>query len=429
MANDLILYTYKFILVLVSLYIIINFRKIRVFNFLIILIFIFFGPAFFTSNVDIDYAFYTECICLSLTWICLFLGKFFSNEILAKWRKKVAKPPPPRAVRKNIIWCFVIFFYIILFLSLFAYGGIQSLKIISGAANGLTPDDLKKLRFEGGPQGWIRPFYAYVSGFAGSVSLFALYSIYNGKSRVFEKIFVFSFVALILLSGIATLHKSIAFFYLLQLGFWAFLRKNPKWELKTTHILWFVGLTLGVLIPAYLFLTTAIDASEALDSITGRVTEEPNRVLREYFIWWPKYLDHTLGTNIRIVHSLFGSGTYQPAFVTVIMQNMNPNDYIAGTWPAMFIADAWVDFSYFGVILYSIITGFIVNAIDLYLQKNRDGLSVVLFCSLLTSINTLLENSLITAMISGGLLLYPLFTILITKRRKKSVVSSEYFSQ
>ena len=115
---------------------------------------------------------------------------------------------------------------------------------------------------------------------------------------------------------------------------------------------------------------------------------------------------------------MFGSGTYEPAFVTVIMQNMNPSDYVGGTWPAMFIADAWVDFSYFGVVFYSLITGFIVNTIDLYLQKNRDGLSVVLFCSLLTSLNTLLENALITSLISGGLLLYPLFTMLITKRSK-----------
>jgi oligosaccharide repeat unit polymerase len=417
MAEGLILITYKFVLVLVFLYIIVNFRKIRAFNFLIILLFLFFGPAFFTSNIDIDDAFYTECICLSLTWMFLFLGKLLSDDMLAKWRIK-KNTIQPRAIRKNIIWGFVIFFYVILFLSLFVYGGLNSLKIIRGAADGLTPSDLKTLRFEGGPQGWIRPFYAYVTGFTGPVSLFALYSVSDGKSSVFAKVIVFSFVALILLSGISTLHKSIAFFYLLQLGFWAFLRKNPKWELNIKHIIWFVGLTIGVLLPAYLLLTSAVDASEALDSITGRVTEEPNRVLREYFIWWPKYLDHTLGTNIRVVHSLFGSGTYEPAFVTVIMQNMNPSEYVGGSWPAMFIADAWVDFSYFGVVIYSLITGFIVNTIDLYLQKNRDGLSVVLFCSLLTSLNTLLENALITSLISGGLLLYPLFTMLITKKSK-----------
>ncbi len=417
MADNLILITYKFVLVLVFLYIVVNFRKIRAFNFLIILLFIFFGPAFFSSNVYIDDAFYTECICLSLTWTFLFLGKLLSDDMLAKWRKKKSTIEP-RAIRKNVVWIFVIFFSIILFLSLFVYGGLNSLKIIRGAADGLTPSDLKTLRFEGGPQGWIKPFYAYVSGFTGPVSLFALYSVSDGKNSVFAKVIVFSFVALILLSGIATLHKSIAFFYLLQLGFWAFLRKNPKWELNTKHIIWFIVLTLGVLLPFYLLLTSASDASEALGFLTFRVTEEPNRVLREYFIWWPKYLDHTLGTNIRVVHSIFGSGTYEPAFVTVIMQNMNPSDYVGGTWPAMFIADAWVDFSYFGVVFYSLITGFIVNTIDLYLQKNRDGLSVVLFCSLLTSLNTLLENALITSLISGGLLLYPLFTMLITKRSK-----------
>ncbi len=418
---------YKFVLVFLFYYIVKNFSKLSIFNLFILLFFVFFGPSFFLTNEFFDEFSISEVFCLIIAVIFIFFGKYISDEITKKKIKSKSKSiRPARSVNKNILLFFAIPCYVIMFLSLVVYGGSNTLTIIASSSSALTPDELKQMRFDGGPQGWIRDLYAYASGYSSTLSIILLYA-YEKSSTKLVKYFIYSFILLNIISGIATLHKSITFIYVLQLIlYYALKRKKTNiWNLSLGKSSIVVVVSVLVLIPIYLYLTTAVDSYDALSEILGRVTEEPNRVLREYFICYPKNIKHTLGLNIRILHLFFGTGEYTPAFRNVILQYIDFKDYVGGTWPTIFIADAWVDFSYYGVAVYSVILGYILNEIDLYIKKYNDGLSIVLFCCLMQSLNTLMENSLITTLISGGLLVYPLFIAFITiKKRPSSTLNS-----
>lgn len=414
---------YAIILFLTAVFLIPNITKINLFNTYFIIFFVFFGPAFFQSVDSIDDINIIEAQCLSLSVFFIFIGKFISDDFLKKWRN--AKPlVDSREININILKVFFFSSLIIVFLGLFFYDGLAKISIIYRALDGLTPDDLKELRFETGIKGWIAEPYKYIISFSPGISLLMLnYYLDRKKGNLVIIALLYFFIFLIILAGLATLTKSITFFYLMQIGIFFYLRKNRSWRFNIRFLVGTLIVVLLILLPIYLYLTVASNSFEALELILDRVTGEPNRVLREYFIWFPNRLEHRMGMNIRLVHKFFGKGEYEPAYISIIMQNMPKMDYTGGTWPAIYLADAWVDFSYFGVVIHSFILGITLNVIDLYIARYRDGISVTLFSMLLASIYNVMENSLITVLISGGLLVYPLFIVFITKKRKTKIVT------
>jgi hypothetical protein len=83
---------------------------------------------------------------------------------------------------------------------------------------------------------------------------------------------------------------------------------------------------------------------------------------------------------------------------------------------ALFIADAWIAFSYVGVLMFSILAGVLCRAIDaLFLIEGKTIVSVSVLAATSFGIFTLLVSALNTAAISGGLLLAPLAAGLLVK--------------
>ena len=79
------------------------------------------------------------------------------------------------------------------------------------------------------------------------------------------------------------------------------------------------------------------------------------------------------------------------------------------TSPSLFIADAWADFSYAGVILYSIIAGAICRTLDIaFLARGKSVVGVAVLGATLVGVLTLLTTALNIALITGGLLLAPI---------------------
>jgi hypothetical protein len=75
----------------------------------------------------------------------------------------------------------------------------------------------------------------------------------------------------------------------------------------------------------------------------------------------------------------------------------------------LFIADAWADFSYAGVIVYSIIAGAICRILDIvFLIRGKSVVGVAVLGATLVGVLTLLTTALNIALITGGLLLAPL---------------------
>jgi hypothetical protein len=85
----------------------------------------------------------------------------------------------------------------------------------------------------------------------------------------------------------------------------------------------------------------------------------------------------------------------------------------------MFIADAWADFSYFGVIGFSIVVGGICRAIDiLLLVRGKTVTAMAVLTAAFIGIYNLMISALPTSMLSGGLILPPLFVIVILESQR-----------
>ena len=80
----------------------------------------------------------------------------------------------------------------------------------------------------------------------------------------------------------------------------------------------------------------------------------------------------------------------------------------------MFIADAWADFSWIGVLGFAFIAGAFVKLVDLYAFRNgKTDESIAIMAGIIYSIFIALSTSLTTSMLTGGLLTIPFLSVFI----------------
>ena len=101
--------------------------------------------------------------------------------------------------------------------------------------------------------------------------------------------------------------------------------------------------------------------------------EVENETLVENFAVFPLLHPFTWGANIRPIAMLMGV-PYTPSFSLVASIWYGNPDI---TSPTLFIADAWTDFSYAGVLLYSILAGAICRSIDIiFLAQGKSVVAI-----------------------------------------------------
>ncbi|NOJ50681.1 hypothetical protein [Bradyrhizobium archetypum] len=139
-----------------------------------------------------------------------------------------------------------------------------------------------------------------------------------------------------------------------------------------------------------------------------------NEVLLEYFNAIPYYISHTWGSNIRIVATLFGK-EFRPAYEEVaLLWRGQPGS----TSNAMFIADAWADFSFFGVAAASVLAGAICRTVDvIFVAEGKSPMTIALLACSFIGIIHLMLSSIQSAMLSGGLASIPLMLFVFVKAR------------
>ena len=151
----------------------------------------------------------------------------------------------------------------------------------------------------------------------------------------------------------------------------------------------------------YLSSTTPISWSGS----TYRFFEVNNEVIYQTFYVYPDYLPHTWGMNIGLIHALFGSGDLVSAHTRVASFFGSEG----ATFDSFFIGDAWVDFSYGGVIVMSLVVGFVVKSVDIFVMSlGKTPLGLALLGSGMYGLFQLEVTSAFTAFFSGGLVLIPL---------------------
>ena len=161
---------------------------------------------------------------------------------------------------------------------------------------------------------------------------------------------------------------------------------------------------LGVVL-AVMIAIPQIDTPDLFEWLGYRFFQVNNEVVYQTFYVYPRYLPHTWGMNIGLIHNLFGSGELLSAHTRVA--SFFGAD--GATFDSFFIGDAWVDFSYGGVFVMSLVVGFVVKSVDiLVMSLGKTPLCLALLGSCMYGLFQLQVTSAFTAFLSGGLVFIPL---------------------
>lgn len=397
--------------------------KLSLFNIFFGLFFLFYGPAFFIYNndrnlFDTEYA-VKSAILLSLFVISYFLGRYlFLINKKRSLSKKInyknwIKLPNNRyfKVKAGLLRLLVIIIAAVIFAGLFFYGGVNSLATAISTPF-IDEETITNLRLNSGVSGWIEPYYSYIiTGIARLVSFVFIGWAFEKKS-VSLKITAFAFALFVSIAYLANLSKSSFTVYFIQLFFFLFLLLNIKINYKK------VFLIVSIIIPAFIFIylitTNAENSSAALQLLAYRIFEEPTRVLELYPLFYPDIYPHTYGMNIRVIHELFADTKFVPANILV-----SGGQFENVTFNAMFISDAYVDFSYLGVIIQSIFVGYYLSFLDSVIFRKNNFIQKALFASLLVGIFTLINTGLVVSLFAYGLFTLPVFAYFLTKEQAR----------
>lgn len=163
-----------------------------------------------------------------------------------------------------------------------------------------------------------------------------------------------------------------------------------------------------------LSIPEASRATSATEFFFWRTFFISNEVLLEYFSAIPYYISHTWGFNIRVVAILFNK-EFTPAYEQISLLWRGQS---GSTSNAMFIADAWADFSFLGVAVTSVLAGAICRMIDvIFVAEGKSPMTIGLLGCSFVGIVQLMLSSIQSAMLGGGLASIPLTLLALIKTR------------
>jgi hypothetical protein len=273
-----------------------------------------------------------------------------------------------------------------------------------------TARNLFRSHFGGSPSYWYRLILAAVA------PMLVIWGLLAGLvSRSWPLLAMTGLLfAATMLGKVESLSKAPPVFFLLQILFAAVLAYTNKvsWRVALFGLLFAVIL---IYVVARAFIIFAPGESVAA-MVYSRIFEVENQTLLENFAAFPGLHPFMWGNNLRPI-ALWNGVPYVPAFNIVGYLWYGSHDI---TSPSLFIADAWADFSYAGVIAYSIIAGAICRILDIiFLARGKTVLAIAVLGATLVGVLTLLTTALNIALVTGGLVLAPLLAgaIVLASRR------------
>jgi hypothetical protein len=252
-------------------------------------------------------------------------------------------------------------------------------------------------------------FIASIGTFVTMVA-FTSWKFERGKHYV--GLIAATMLGLLLMAKVATLMKSPPVMIVLQ--FLALYMIITGKHLSVRTIL--TGIVALIVLSAVVVKLTFvnIEASSVLQFLYYRLLEIPNEVLLEYFAAIPATLPYEWGAGLFGFLRDQSIGDNIPTYFAVAALTRGN---LESSSNAMFIADAWAQFSWMGVAVFSFTAGAITRFIDLYAfgrGLTDESAAIVAACSY--GVLTLLVTSLPTALITGGLALIPLLSFVFSGR-------------
>ena len=259
------------------------------------------------------------------------------------------------------------------------------------------------------------PNYLYRVMLAAVAPMLIIWGLLAGLlKRSWPLLLAVSLLFLVTMIGkIETLSKAPPAFFLIQIMLAILLTFTNKAAWKTA--------VAGVVVVALvIYVTTRLiiifpAGTSTIEAVYSRVFEVENETLVENFAVFPHLHPFMWGANIRPIAMLMGV-PYVPSFSLVASTWYGSPDI---TSPTLFIADAWTDFSYAGVFLYSIFAGAVCRSIDIiFLARGKSVVGIAVLVATFWGVLTLITTALNIALFSGGLLLAPaLAAILVAAAR------------
>jgi hypothetical protein len=254
------------------------------------------------------------------------------------------------------------------------------------------------------------PSYLYRLILSAIAPMFVIWGLLAGGLRRSWPLLLAASLLLIatVIGKFGTLSKAPPAFFLIQVMVAALL-------VFTNRITWRTAVGTACLITLVLVAITRLimifpDGTEILKVVYYRVFEVENQSLLEYFAAFPFMHPYMWGANLRPIATLMGQ-PYMPAFSLVAYIWYGNYDT---TNPSLFIADAWADFSYVGVIVFSTVAGAVCRSIDaIFLVRGKTVVAVAVLAATFIGVFTLLTTALNIAFLSGGLLLAPILAGLL----------------
>ena len=180
-------------------------------------------------------------------------------------------------------------------------------------------------------------------------------------------------------------------------------------EIGVGRIVFLLFVVLTGTVVAALIALPDLDSVGIFEFLGYRFFEVNNEVIYQTFYVYPQHLPHTWGMNIGLVHTLFGSDELVSAH-TQVAHFFGAEQGAA--FDAFFIADAWVDFAYGGVLVMSVLVGYVVKTVDMFvMSRGKTPLAVALLGSGMYGLFQLQVTSAFTAFLSGGLVFIPLLVL------------------
>lgn len=365
------------------------------------------GHLYYYNIADFDETAETLTTSLGWMWIMFMLGNELcrlafpgasarQRVLLASWSSTPMQP----GEHAHWLWRIILLASVgLLTIMFFALGKIG---ILAHYAILQTAEDIREFRVGVAGQGGylFQLFVTTVAPFLAVVSLL----IAMRRKTLYDRAIAGALIVLVVLFKLSTYHKTQWIWVLISLAIGWYLVRRIK-------------LRLGILLVSAVFIFLAfllgailafpdLEFAQLTNYVMYRTFETTNDVLYKTYYVYPHYLEHTHGLNIGLVHSIFGYGELIPAHTQVAMFFGSYNT----TYNSMFLGDAWVDFGIGGVIVVSLVIGFLIKAVDLYIASmGKTPLAIAMTASLFYGALSLCAVSAFTSMLTGGILLLPLF--------------------
>ena len=345
----------------------------------------------------------TVTVCLILMWIGLVIGIELSRASLPSFsakselviRRWKAVAIYDRSDGDQLLATIGIVIALYIWATFYFLGKpSQILDFVSSA-------DKARFRHDFGAEGGY-VYQTLIASVAPFLSFALLLKGITSKRRYLGAIGLLLFAA-VFAGKIGTFEKTPWLVYVLQII--VVFQASRRLEFGISRVLIFLIIMLLGVVLAVIIAIPQIDSADLFEWLGYRFFQVNNEVVYQTFYVYPRYLPHTWGMNIGLIHNLFGSGELLSAHTRVA--SFFGAD--GATFDSFFIGDAWVDFSYGGVFVMSVVVGFIVKSVDiLVMSLGKTPLCLALLGSCMYGLFQLQVTSAFTAFLSGGLVFIPL---------------------